>query len=174
MGGNSARNASSTTRAVLCFGSTVASTPVKSIRRNGNPMAISSADADTATSTGRRITRCECRYQKPERSPAASRAIASFQRRGPPALTRSPSAPSNAGSSVSDTSAAISAHIAPPTPIEYRNRCRKTISAASAHATVTALNATTRPAVRSVTASASSRPFPDASSSRKRETMNSE
>ena len=145
------------------------------IVRNGAPSAIRSTAAPVATGTGRRITRCEWRYQKPERSARASRAIASFQRRGPPALTRSPRIPSSAGSSVSDTAAAISAHSAPPTPIEYRKRWRKTISAASAHATVIAENATTRPAVRNVAASAASRSLARAaSSSRKRLTMNSE
>ena len=77
--------------------------PVKRMFRNGAPSAIRSTAAPVANPTGRRITRCEWRYQKPLRSARASRAIASFQRRGPPALTRSPSMPSSAGSSVSET-----------------------------------------------------------------------
>ncbi len=166
--------ASSTIRAGWSRGSTDGSMPVKRMPRNGSPSAISSTAAPVATGTGWRITRHEWRYQKPLRSARASRAIASFQRFGPPALTRSPRIPSSAGSSVSDTPAAISAHSIPPTPIEYRKRWRKTISAASAAATVTAENATTRPAVASVTRSAASRSRPPASSSRKRLTMNSE
>ena len=148
--------------------------PVKRMFRNGAPSAIRSTAAPVAKPTGRRMTRWEWRYQKPLRSARASRAIASFQRRGPPAFTRSPSIPSSAGSSVSETTAAISAHSIPPTPMEYRKRWRKTISAASAAATVIALKATTRPAVRSVVRSAASRSEPAASSSRKRLTMNSE
>ena len=120
------------------------------------------------------MTACERRYQKPLRSSRASRASDSRQRRGLSAFTRGPSAASIAGRIVSETSAAISAHTSPPTPIEYRKRWGKTSSAARAAATVTELKSTVRPAVAIVRASAAAVSAPRSSSSRKRETMNSE
>ena len=92
----------------------------------------------------------------------------------PSAFTRGPSTASNAGSTVSETSAAISATAAPPIPIEYRNRCGNTVSDASAAATVTDENSTVRPAVASVRRSAADVSGWRSSSSRKRETTNSE
>ena len=86
--------------------------------RNGIPSTISSVAAPAATGTGRRMIVCDRRYQKPPRSPEASRWIDSCQRRGLSAFTRGPSAARMAGSSVVATSAAISAHTSPPTPIE--------------------------------------------------------
>ncbi len=56
-GGNCVRSAVSTTFAVEPSGSTLASTPVNSMRRNGRPAAISTADVTSATVPGRRITR---------------------------------------------------------------------------------------------------------------------
>ena len=104
--GTPCSSASSTTRADWSRGSTLASTPVNLTPRNGSPSAISSAEAPTATGTGRRMTRCESRYQKPPRSPDASRCSAACQRFGLSAFTRGPSAARIAGSSVSETSAA--------------------------------------------------------------------
>ena len=118
LGGNSVSSASSTTRAEWSRGSTLASTPVNLTPRNGSPSTISSAAAPAAIGTGRRMTRCESRYQKPPRSPEASRCSAAWKRFGLSAFTRGPSAARIAGSSVSDTSAAISAQSTPPTPIE--------------------------------------------------------
>ena len=142
--------------------------------RNGSPSAISSAAAPAANGTGRRMIACERRYQKPPRSPEASRCSEACQRFGLSAFTRGPSAARIAGSSVSETSAAISAHATPPTPIEYRKRSGKTSRAASAAATVTDENSTVRPAVAIVARRAGPVSSPRSSSSRKRETMNSE
>ena len=173
-GGNSVRSASSTTRAVRSCGSTDASTPVNSIRRNGRPSAISATAATVAIGAGRRMTARDSRYQPPSCTCAASRLIATCQRLRLSALTRGPSAASSAGSTVSDTNAAVSATSTPPTPIEYRNRSGNTSIAAIAAATVTEENSTVRPAVRTVARSASAVPSARPISSRKRETMNSE
>ncbi len=54
---------------------------------------------------------------------------------------------STAGRTISAIAAAISATSEPPTPIEYRKRCGKTSSEASAPATVSELKSTVRPAV---------------------------
>ena len=137
-------------------------------------MAISSAAVAAAIGPGRRITACEKRYHGPSRTCAASRCIETCQRLRLSEFTRGPSTASRAGSTVSDTTAAVSATSRPPTPIENRKRRSNTISDAIAAATVTALNATVRPAVRSVARSASLVSEPVASSSRKRETTNSE
>jgi hypothetical protein len=67
-GGNSVSSASSTTRADRSVGSTLASTPVKSIRRNGSPIAIRSTAVPAAIGPGRRITAWVKRYQGPERT----------------------------------------------------------------------------------------------------------
>ena len=74
-GGKSRLRASSTS-ARWRLGSTLASTPVNSTRRNGIPMAISSTDVAIATGVARRMTQSESRYQTPSRGP----------RVGPPAL----------------------------------------------------------------------------------------
>ena len=88
------------------------------IPKNGMPSTISRRAAPAANGTGRRMIACERRYQKPPRSPEASRCSAACQRFGLSAFTRGPSAARIAGSSVVATSAAISAQISPPTPIE--------------------------------------------------------
>jgi hypothetical protein len=113
-GGNSLSSASCTTRALRSVGSTLASTPVNSIRRNGSPIAISSTAVAAAIGPGRRITACEKRYQGPACTCLASRSSASFQRFRPSAFTRGPRTASSAGSTVSDTSAAVSATSTPP------------------------------------------------------------
>ena len=135
---------------------------------------MSSAAVLAATAPGRRITARERRYQKPDCSCAASRRRAARQRRGLSAFTRGPSTASRAGSSVSATSAATSATSAPPMPMEKRKRWGNTSSEDSAAATVTAENSTVRPAVRIVATSARRVSCVRSSSSRKRETMNSE
>ena len=73
----------------------------------------------------------------------------------------------------SAASAATTATIAPAMPIDFRKPCGNTTSVISAPATVTAENATVRPAVAIVVAIAPA-PAPwRASSSRKRVTRNS-
>ena len=166
--GKSRSSASWTTRAEWSVGSTDASTPVNWTRVNGIPIAISSTAAPIAIGAARRITSRDSRYQPP--APVAARARPTRSE-----LIRGPSAASSAGSRISDTAAAISATSMPPMPIENRNRCGKTISDASAAATVTALNRTVRPAVTIVVRSATAVLSPWRSiSSRKREMMNSE
>ena len=173
-GGNSRVSTSSTTRAGRSVGSTDASTPVNWIRRNGRPMTISSVAVAIAIGPGRRITVRERRYHGPSWRCAASRCIAARQRFRLSAFTRGPSAASSAGSSVSETNAALSATRLPPTPIEYRKRSGKTSIEAIAAATVSAENSTVRPAVATVARTASAVSRSCSSSSRKRETMNSE
>ena len=66
---------------------------------------------------------------------------------------------SRAGSATSEMSPALSAVSEPLIAIEYRKRCGKTSSESIAAATVSELNTTVLPAVRSVRVSAS-RPGP--------------
>jgi len=155
-GSNRLRSASSTWRGAEAAGRTPASTPVNSIRVNGSPAAMSSAAVAIAIVAGRRMTRCDRRYQNP-RSVATSRWRS---RAGASASTRSPSTMSSAGSAVSATKPAMSAVIAPLIAIEYKKRCGKTSSASIAAATVAELKTTVRPAVCSVRPSAS-RPGPE-------------
>ena len=138
---------SSTWRAVADSGSTWASTEVKLIDRNGIPSAIRKAALAIAIRAGKRMTSCESRYQNPALAGRASRAARSRRKAGESALTRSPSSARIAGRTRSAIAAAIRATSAPPIPIEYRNRCGKTTSDASAPATVSELNRTVRPAV---------------------------
>ncbi len=107
-------SASCTTRAERSVGSTLASTPVNSTRRNGSPMAISSAAVRAAIGPGRFITHCENRYQGPSCTCEASRSSDCFQRLRLSEFTRGPSTASIAGSTVSETSAAVSATSTPP------------------------------------------------------------
>ena len=60
-GGNSVRRAVSTTFAVEPAGSTLASTPANSMRRNGRPASTSTVAVTSATATGRRMTNTERR-----------------------------------------------------------------------------------------------------------------
>jgi hypothetical protein len=120
------------------------------IPKNGIPSAISSAELAAAIRPGRRMTSCESRYQNPSVAGRASRSARRRRNAGESALTRSPSTASTAGRTISAIAAAISATSEPPIPIEYRNRCGKTISDAIAPATVSDENSTVRPAVFSV------------------------
>ncbi len=156
-GGKSARITSSTWRAVALSGSTWASTEVNLSERNGIPSAIRKAALSVAIGIGRLMTNRESRYQKPLRAGAASRSARRCRKRGASALTRGPRMLRMAGRITSATPAANSATSEPPIPIEYRNRCGKTISDASAAATVSEENRTVRPAVRMVARSASQR-----------------
>ncbi len=74
---------------------------------------------------------------------------------------------------VSAATAAISTAEIPPYPIDLRNTCGNTSSPASDTATVTAENATVRPAVRNVLVTAVCTSSPRPISSRNRLTMNS-
>ena len=83
------------------------------------PSTIRSVAAPTATGTGRRMIECDRRYQKPPRSPEASRCSAACQRCGLSAFTRGPSAARMAGSSVVRHERGHQrARASPPTPIE--------------------------------------------------------
>lgn len=95
-------------------GSTLASTPVNSIRRKGMPASSSTAAVLTAMSTGRRMTVHERRYQKP----VCGSASWWRQRLGASALTRSPSTISRAGSATSEMMPAASAVSEPLIAIE--------------------------------------------------------
>jgi hypothetical protein len=99
LGGNSFASASSTTRAEWSRGSTPASTPVNLMLRT-DPERDQQRRRAGRHGTGRRMIMCERRYQKPPRSPEASRWMAACQRRGLSAFTRGPSAARMAGSSV--------------------------------------------------------------------------
>ena len=129
---------------------------MKLIPKNGIPSAISNAALAAAIRAGNRITSRESRYQKPSRAGRASRSARRRRKAGESALTRLPSRARIAGRTRSAIAAAISATSEPPIPIEYRNRCGKTSSEASAPATVIELNSTVRPAVFIVRRSASS------------------
>ncbi len=87
--------------------------------------------------------------------------------------TRGPRTASSAGSTVSAPTIATSTAAMPPKPIDRRNTCGKNSSEASEIATVRPENATVRPAVRIVVASAASVLCPRCSSSRNRLTTNS-
>ena len=81
---------------------------------------------------------------------AQPRAAARCQRAGASALIRSPRSTKSAGRTSRETAPASGATMIPPIAIERRNGSGKTSSEANAAATVTALNATVRPAVASV------------------------
>ena len=89
--------ASSTIRPLASLGSTLASTPVNSTRRNGMPIKISSADVPIAT--GVRVASPLARAGTRTRPLGPG----SRQRLSPSAFTRGPSTASKAGSTVSET-----------------------------------------------------------------------
>ena len=128
------------------------------------PSTIRSVALLRAMAAGRRMTKRESRYQKPLSAGRASRSAARASHFGASALTRGPSTLSSAGSTVSASDAASSATIAPAMPIEYRNRCGKIVSEATAAAMVSELNVIVRPAVCMVRVSALS-PKPDVADS---------
>ena len=155
-GGNSARSASSTWRALAVVGSTLALTGRNLIdAKNGIPSAISATALSVAILPGRSITNRDSRYHKPDSAGRASRSAARWSHPGASALTRGPSTASSAGSTDSASDAAIRATSAPAIPIEYRNRCGKIVSEAIAAATVSELKTIVRPDVSSVRRSAS-------------------
>ena len=120
---------------------------------------ISAVEVTMATRAGRRMTAWDRRYQKPEVTSSSACSLRLRQDFGASELMRVPSRASTAGSTTSATVAATIATITPPTPIENRKRCGKSIRPASAAATVAALNSTLLPAVRRVRSRAS-RPGP--------------
>ena len=145
----------STCCALALAGSMLASTGTNLIDRNGIPSAISTAALSMAILP--RAAGHELREPVPEPASAgrASRSAARWSRLGASALTRGPSADRIAGSTTSASVAATSATSAPAIPIEYRNRCGKIASDATAAATVSELNRIVRPAVASVRRSVS-------------------
>ena len=154
-GGKWRRSASSAARACALGGSTLASTPMNRAFRNGRPSAISTVALAMAIGSGWRITQWANRYQPPRSSGRAARSAARCQLAGASAFTFVPSRAKSAGSTVSATSPASGAMISPPMAIERRKPSGNTSSDANAAATVTALNATVRPAVWRVARSAS-------------------
>ena len=115
--------------------------------RNGRPSAISTVAEATAIGAGYRITQWANRYQPPRSSGRAARSAARCQLAGASAFTLVPSSAKSAGSTVSATRPASGATINPPIAIERRKPSGKTSNEPNAAATVTALNATVRPAV---------------------------
>ena len=142
----------------------MASTGVQLTPTAGRATASMTADVTTAITPGRRITPCASRCQ---RSSADAAAL--------PFLRSSfvPHIASSAGATASEATAATIATLAPAMPIERAKPRGKTVSVPSAAATVTAENATVRPAVAIVVRTAACRAAPPASSSRKRVTRNS-
>ena len=114
------------------------------------PRAISTHVVTSAIRPGKRMTKRESRYQKPSVMTADSRSRRRCRRAGASAFTRRPSSTSTAGSTVSEIRPESSATNAPPTPIEFRKFCGKSISEPVAPATVTEENSTVRPAVARV------------------------
>src|SRR5260370_18942091 len=112
---------------------------------NGNPSAISTAAARAASVIGRRITKCENRYQKPE----VSAMFVGFccHRRGASQFTRVPSRRITAGRTVDATAQAIRATITPAAPIDHRKLILDTVIDAAAAAIVSELKRTVPPAV---------------------------
>ena len=147
-GGKSRFRMSFTWRADTVLGSTRASTEMNlTWVKNGIPSAINKAALAIAIGAGRRMTRRDRRYQKPLSAGRASRSAARASRFGASALTRGPRTASSAGSTVSARLAASSATSAPAMPIEYRKRCGKMTSEATAAAIVSELKVIVRPAV---------------------------
>ncbi len=150
-----------TVAALLSAGSTDASIPLQRIPSAGVASATSATTVTTATVPGCRITAWARRYQRPlSAGPGFT-----FPRRCPVSMN-------SAGRRTTVDAPAISATTSPPTPIEIRKRCGKTVRHAIAAATVTALKTTVRPAVRIVRRTASGTSAPRPSSSRKRDTHN--
>ncbi len=116
--GNSVFSAVSTWRVCVLVGSTVASTVVNLMPRNGSPSTIRKVALSTAIGAGRRITKRDRRYQKPRSAGRASASAARRSHLGDSAFTRGPRTASAAVSTTSATLADRSATSTPPTPIE--------------------------------------------------------
>ena len=121
-------SASATTRALLSFGMTVASTADHVVVSAGAATASISAAVTTATLPGRRMTQWASRCQRPAASPAPASPRASF----------APQSANSAGEMTSAAAAATRATVAPAMPIDFRKACGKTVSVISAPATVAA------------------------------------
>ena len=138
-----------------------------------------------AQSAGRRISASVQRFQKSPRGPAppsvAGGRRATLRARAPVALTtrprrsrRSPSTAIRAGSSVTAPRTAIATTTIAPIAIERITVESSRKSPASEMTTVVPEKTTVAPDVRIATSSAASRPAPRASSSRYRDSRNSE
>ena len=179
----SAASRSETTRLWVPGGNIRSSIPPKCTLANGALSTPSSTTMPISTGTGRRITPCAMRPQRPfSDEPAAANPATVPVRVGirfrrdqgsRPASTLGPSTASSAGSTVRLDSMATSTAAAPPRPIECSSTCGKIIKLDSANATSTPETATVRPAVAIVRETASGADRPRSSSSRNRLTMNS-
>lgn len=125
--------------------------------------------AAAATHGAWRMTPRASVNQPPEVDSGSSRARR--HRRGERKSMRLPSSLSIEGSTTSATRADDTATSRPPTANEYRMRCWKANREVMAALTVSELNKTVLPAVRSVTAIAVGTSAPSASSPRNRETI---
>ncbi len=129
-------------RALRPSGTDPTSTGVQLARSDGIASATIRAAVTAAIRPGRAITRPAIRYQR-SCAPPRSRAFSfTFQ------------SANSAGAIVSDASAAMTATLAPPIPIDCRKLSGKTVREAIARATVAALKTTVRPAVAIVSRSA--------------------
>ncbi len=137
---NSVSIVSATVRELWSVGITELSMGVHSARVAGAARASMTTPVATAIAPGRRITACERRYQRP----------CSALRRGSRRASFAPHRPKITGEITSAAMAATTATVAPASPMDLMNPRGKTVSAASATATVLAEKATVRPAVRIV------------------------
>ena len=156
--------ASATTRELLSVGMTVESTGVQFTPVAGSATASISAAVTAATTPGRRMTPCARRCQRSCAAAAPRSCFGSSLR---------PHSASSAGEIASAATAATIATVAPAIPIDCAKPSGKTVSVASAAATVADEKTTVRPAVAIVVRIASRWDAPPPSSSRNRVTRNS-
>ncbi len=152
---NRERMSSCTCRLDTLVGRTRSSGRPNWIRRNGRPNRIKSAVTPMAIGTGRRITMVAMRCQTPSPTGFGSRRSKRSE------LTLGPSTASSAGRLTTAPTPARSATPMPAYANDRKKASGNTSSAASATATVSALNATVLPAVWTVrtTASCGARPL---------------
>jgi hypothetical protein len=141
----SSRIVSPATLAEVSAGSTRSSMRVSSTFRKGRATTMSSAVTPTATGTGWRMIRSDCRPQN-----VSSSEVFAARRRTMSLSMRGPSAAKTAGRISTAVSAARPATAIPATANERKYTIGKRKSAASDTATVAAENSTVRPAVCSV------------------------
>ncbi len=132
--------ASDTVRALWLVGTTVESTGVHLAESAGAARTIITTIVTAAMMPGRRMTPCDRRYHAPWPRPAV--AVRAERR-----TSLSPHSPNSAGEITRAASAATTATVAPAMPIDWRKPSGKTVSVASATATVAAEKTTVRPAV---------------------------
>ena len=131
----------------------------------GEAASSSRATAATSQITGRRMTLCERRSQTPP-WPLARRVANLLTRGTRAALTRSPSRPSSAGSSVSEVSRVVKTTSIAPTPMLIVRSIGTTTMPSMARITVMPLKKMARLALAPVAAMASIFSMPRARSSR--------